>query len=184
MTDTASSNDRAIETAQRLMAMRRAKAVDRTEIPLDRLLARHDKAALGVRLEWERMGERPVSDALEQRAAELGVEFEHLGLTLGSILHGVDLREPTPELFAFVRAALLERKVVFFRDQHLDEAQQVAFGSGFGELDAFPFGRPGSDPYILQIVHGPGSPGFENGWHTDVTWMEEPSLGSIAQLVE
>ena len=24
-------------------------------------------------------------------------------------------------------------------------------------------------------------PGTENGWHTDVTWMEKPSLGSVAQ---
>ena len=23
----------------------------------------------------------------------------------------------------------------------------------------------------------------ENGWHTDVTWMEAPSLGSIAQAL-
>jgi alpha-ketoglutarate-dependent taurine dioxygenase len=26
--------------------------------------------------------------------------------------------------------------------------------------------------------------GRENGWHADVTWMEQPSLGSIAQLIE
>ena len=58
------------------------------------------------------------------------------------------------------------------------------FARGFGELDAFPFGRAGDNPYILEILHGKNYPGMENGWHTDVTWMEEPSLGSIAQCIE
>ncbi len=184
MTDTTSYNARAIDTAQRLMAMRRATARDRSGVPLDDLLPARDKAALGVQREYERMGGQPVSDRLAAAAERLGASLEHLGLTLGTVIHGVDLAAPTDDLVAFVRAALLERKVVFFRDQHLSEAEQVAFGRRFGELDAFPFGRPGDDPFILEIAHGPGSPGYENGWHTDVTWMEEPSLGSIAQLVE
>jgi taurine dioxygenase len=121
---------------------------------------------------------------LEQRAADHGIEFEHLGLTLGTVLHNVDLTvTPTSELTQLIRDTLLERKVIFFRDQHLDEDQQTAFGRQFGGLDAFPFGTPGDNPFILKIVHGPGSPGTENGWHTDVTWMEQPSLGSIAQCV-
>ena len=52
---------------------------------------------------------------------------------------------------------------------------------GYGELDAFPFGKPGNNPFILEIVHNEMHPGTENGWHTDVTWMEKPSLGSVAQ---
>ena len=101
------------------------------------------------------------------------------------MVHGVDLKGSLDaETIAFLRAVLLERKVIFFRDQHLDAEQQVAFGRAFGELDAFPFGRLGSDPFILEIVHGERSPGAENAWHTDVTWMERPSLGSIAQCVE
>lgn len=178
-------NDVAIATAARLHELRRdnARKTKRSEMPLERLLAPHDKTALGVAREWEAMGERHVSPELEARADALGASFEHLAVTLGTVIHGVDLSEPTDELIGFVRAALLERKVIFFRDQHLTEDQQVAFGQGFGDLDAFPFGPPGENPYILQISHGRGSPGYENGWHTDVTWMERPSLGSIAQLI-
>ena len=182
MTDT--YNDHAMEVAQRLMTARRERATDRSQTPLDQLLPRFDKAALGVAREWEQMGERPVSDELAARVAAHGARFEHLGLTLGTVIHGVDLHDPSDEVIDLVRATLLERKVVFFRDQHLDEHEQVALGRRFGELDAFPFGKPGEDPYILEIGHGPGSPGYENGWHTDVTWMEQPSLGSIAQLIE
>ena len=105
--------------------------------------------------------------------------------SIGAEIGGIDLSaEQDDETIAEIRAALLVHKVIFFRDQHLDEAQQVAFGRCFGALDAFPFGQPGKDPFILEIVHGKRSPGTENGWHTDVTWMEEPSLGSIAQCVE
>lgn len=100
------------------------------------------------------------------------------------MLHNVDLTAHlSPELTQLIRDTLLERKVIFFRNQHLGEDQQTTFGRQFGSLDAFPFGAPGDNPFILKIVHGPGSPGTENGWHTDVTWMERPPLGSIAQCV-
>ena len=152
--------------------------------PLEEMLPAFDRTALGVAREYEVMGGRPVTVELEASAAAHGVTFEHLGLTLGSVLHGIDLRTtPGPELVAVIRAALLERKVIFFRDQHLSQQQQTAFGRCFGDLDAFPFGKPGDDPFILEIIHGDRSPGTENGWHTDVTWMERPSLGSIAQII-
>jgi taurine dioxygenase len=179
-------NVAAIALAERLHAERRAAASGRppAEDPSD-LFPDRNRVPFGVAREFERMGERPVSEDLEARAAELGVTFEHSGLTLGTVLHGIDLTTPLDAAHAaLVRATLLERKVIFFRDQHLDEAQQVAFARAFGALDAFPFGKPGRDPYILEIVHDRARPGTENGWHTDVTWMEQPSLGSVAQCVE
>ena len=182
MTDT--YNQQAMDVAQQLMGARRARATDRSDVPLEHLLKKTDRAALGVALEWERMGSQSVSGQLQARADAIGATFEHLGLTLGTVVHDVDLRDPSDEVVGLVHSTLLERKVVFFRDQHLTEDEQVALGRRFGGLDAFPFGKPGDDPYILEIGHGPGSPGYENGWHTDVTWMEQPSLGSIAQLIE
>ena len=155
-----------------------------TEIPRERLFPDFNRAGLGVALEYERMGDGPVSEELRSRADAFGFEFEHLALTLGTVIHGIDLRSDSPELTAFVRATLLERKVIFFRGQHLSEDEHVGFGRRFGNLDAFPFGPPGKNPFILEIKHGRNSPGAENGWHTDVTWMERPSLGSIARCVE
>ncbi len=182
-------NEIAIATAARLHDLRTAAAAarkksDRPARTLDQMLPSFDKTALGVAAEWEQMGERLVSAELEAQAQALGARFEHLGVTLGTVIHDVDLTNRTDDLIAFIRATLLERKVIFFRDQNLSEDDQVAFGRCFGGLDAFPFGMPGENPYILEIHHGPRSPGFENGWHTDVTWMERPSLGSIAQLIE
>jgi taurine dioxygenase len=157
-------------------------AVDRS---VEQLFPAQNRAGLGVALEYERMGNTPVSAELQARAEAFGIEFEHLGITIGTVVHNINLKEaPSSELTRFVRDTLLERKVIFFRDQNLSEDEQVAFSRQFGELDAFPFGKSGVNPHILEIRHGEDSPGTENGWHTDVTWMERPSLGSIAQCVE
>ena len=129
------------------------------------------------------MGNQPVADRLAARALAIGLEFEHVGVTLGTVIHNVSLKnELSGELTEVIRETLMERKVIFFREQHLDEDEQVQFARRFGELDAFPFGKPGQNPFILDIVHDEKSPGVENGFHTDVTWMENPSLGSVAQL--
>lgn len=177
----------AIETAVAIHE-HRVVAIDqkrKAEPSVDSLFPAFNRIPLGVALEYRRMGEQAVSDELAAKAVELGFDFEHLGLTIGTVIHGVDLHPPvTDEVVQFIRAALCERKVVFFRDQHLDEDEQVDFGRRFGALDAFPFGPPGKNPFILEIKHGRLSPGTENGWHTDVTWMEQPSLGSIAQLID
>jgi taurine dioxygenase len=151
----------------------------------DQLFPDRNRAGLAVAMEYERMGNRPVSESLQQRAAAFGIEFEHLGVTLGTVLHNLNLKQAaSAELIQVIRDTLLERKVIFFRDQNLTEDEQVSFSRRFGGLDAFPFGKPGANPFILEIIHGEQSPGTENGWHTDVTWMEQPSLGSIAQCVE
>jgi taurine dioxygenase len=183
----ATYNDVAIRYAKKLHearteARRRANVAQRSP---EQLFPRSNRPGLGVALEYERMGNRPVSNELLERAGEHGIEFEHLGITLGTVVHNVSLKEPlSASLVQLIRDTLLERKVIFFRDQHLTEEEQVAFGRCFGELDAFPFGKPGEDPFILEIVHDENSPGTENGFHTDVTWMERPSLGSVAQCVE
>ena len=184
-TELSEYNRVAIENAAKLHEFRQStRQSDRADLPIEQLVPAFNPTAVGAYREFEQMGNRPVSAGLERRAVDQGVEFEHLGLTIGTVLHGVDLTNtPSPELTQLIRDTLLERKVIFFRDQHLNEDQQTAFGRQFGGLDAFPFGKPGENPFILEIVHGPGSPGTENGWHTDVTWMERPSLGSIAQCV-
>lgn len=182
----AAYNRIAVTLGERIHQRRQQQLSPIANQPIDpeKLFMPLNRVGLGIAQEYARMGNRPVTTELEQRAVGFGVEFEHLGITLGTIIHRLDLKQAlTLDLVQFIRDTLLERKVIFFRDQHLSQDQQVAFGRRFGELDAFPFGKPGDNPYILELVHGKTSPGTENGWHTDVTWMEKPSLGSIAQCV-
>jgi alpha-ketoglutarate-dependent sulfate ester dioxygenase len=108
---------------------------------------------------------------------------------IGAEIHGVDLARELPiEEVAAIRAALLEWKVVFFRDQHIGPVQQVAFARRFGDLtaahplrdaiDGFPEIMP-VDRQIDEQEYGKVSRREFSGWHTDVTAVVNPPWGSI-----
>jgi len=109
---------------------------------------------------------------------------------IGAEVHGIDLSGPLDDTSRDeIRRALLEWKVLFFRDQHLTSAQQVAFARRFGDLEHHPFLRTGDAAEVVRFEKGedldkPGSVGTENGWHSDVTWRAEPAMGSILRAVE
>jgi taurine dioxygenase len=104
---------------------------------------------------------------------------------IGAEISEVDLKTCTSEQAAEIRAALLEHQVLFFRDQQLSREEHIDFSRRFGDLEIHP-ATPKSQPYpeVLHIEHGPESRGSENMWHSDVTWREKPSLGSILRAVE
>ncbi|WP_083915168.1 TauD/TfdA dioxygenase family protein [Ilumatobacter nonamiensis] len=106
--------------------------------------------------------------------------------TIGAEIGGVDLAEDlSDQTIADIRQALLDWKVLFFRDQDITTEQHLAFGRRFGELEVHPFAPPHPEyAEVLRITHGEGAPGLENGWHSDVTWRVEPSLGSILRMLE
>ncbi len=106
---------------------------------------------------------------------------------LGAEITGVDLAEDLSDTtVAEIRAAFNEHHVLFFRGQHLTPVQQIAFGRRFGELETHPFVE-GNEMYpeILDVVTDPEDvANFGGGWHTDVTFLPEPDLGSILYAVE
>ena len=104
---------------------------------------------------------------------------------IGAEIGNVDLGQVTDQEIIDIRAALLKHKVVFFREQTLSQAQHIGLAMGFGELEIHP-ATPSSqsNPEVLHIAHGPESKGQENFWHSDVTWREKPSLGSILKAVK
>lgn len=124
-----------------------------------------------------------------QAAAELQAlpfDIEPQTPTIGATISGLDLREPLQEdIIAGLRAALVQWKVIFFRDQHLTEEEHIRFASHFGDLEIHPL-TPADQPRpeVLRIVHDKDNKGTENFWHSDVTWRPEPSLGSILRAVE
>lgn len=106
--------------------------------------------------------------------------------TIGAEVEGVDLSRPLKAAtVSALRQALLDWKVLFFRDQDITTDQHLAFARNFGELEVHPFApqKPGY-PEVLAITHDEKSRGKENTWHSDVTWRLEPSLGSILRSLE
>jgi taurine dioxygenase len=113
------------------------------------------------------------------RFARIGVR--QIGATLGAEISRVDLREPLDDAtFAEIERALLAFKVLFFRDQDLTPAQHADFGRRFGELEIHPFlPTPEGRPEVVLLAKNAEIGGYENAWHSDVTWRVAPSLGSI-----
>ncbi|MGW0335670.1 TauD/TfdA dioxygenase family protein [Streptomyces sp. NPDC003011] len=103
--------------------------------------------------------------------ATASLTVDRVGGRIGAVISGVrlggDLDEAT---VASIRAAVLEHKVVFFRDQHhLDAAGHEAFGRLLGELVAHPTVPSVDGRYALGIDNDHG--GRANQWHTDVTFV-------------
>src|SRR5690348_1297712 len=68
------------------------------------------------------------------------LEVRRIGGRIGAEIHGVRLASDLPKAtIKAIRQALLKHKVIFFRGQnHLDEAEQEAFGRLFGDLVPHP----------------------------------------------
>ena len=109
------------------------------------------------------------------------LDIKPLTPAIGAEIHGIDLASSDmPQRIPEIRAALLKHGVIFFRDQDLTQERHIAFAREFGEMEVHPATpKDQPNPEVLRIAHGPNSRGQENYWHSDVTWREEPSLGSI-----
>jgi len=105
--------------------------------------------------------------------------------TIGAEVVGVDLTDLDDATFADIHRALLEWKVLFFRNCGLDPEAHAALGRRWGELEFHPFLTNRVDqPVTVRFEKNDAVAGFENIWHSDVSWRALPSLGSLLRAVE
>lgn len=109
--------------------------------------------------------------------------------TIGAEIAGIRLSGELPEETLFeLRRALLEWKVLFFREQRIERAEQRAFAARWGELERHPFFKytqPGqTDVDVATLAKDASVGAVENLWHNDVTWHEFPSFASVLRAVE
>src|ERR1700731_153748 len=128
------------------------------------------------------------------RENAMGFDIRPLSPVLGAEVLGLDLSEPLPEAeFARVRAAFEEHSVLVLRDQQrLAPREHIAFSRRFGPLEIHVQERflLRGHPEILIVSNV-----FENGqpiglvdaghyWHSDLSYMPQPSLGSMLHAKE
>lgn len=108
-----------------------------------------------------------------------------VGATIGAVISGIDLAGGlTDQVVAELRRALLDYKVIFFRDQPLTAAQHVGFARRFGELEVHPFIPANAEqPELVRFAKSADVGGYENGWHSDVSWRATPSMGAVLRAV-
>jgi alpha-ketoglutarate-dependent taurine dioxygenase len=129
-----------------------------------------------------------------ERPAPSSIEVSPLSIHLGAEIRGVDLSKPLPpEQVRDIRTALLEWRVVFFRDQPMTHRQHVDFSRQFGEVTPghVVYGSDGEFPEIYPITKHRTANHFQDqvllrpwsGWHTDLTGAINPPMASILRGV-
>lgn len=117
------------------------------------------------------------------------IRAERLTAHIGAELTDVDLAEVASDddLFAELRALLVEHKVLFVRDQPISRADHVRLARRFGELEDHPvLGSDPDNPGLVRIYKDLDSDreAYENAFHCDATWRANPPFGSVLRCVE
>lgn len=114
----------------------------------------------------------------------MGIAVRPITGTLGAEVSGIDLADVDAETLEQLRKAWLDHKVLVLRDQHVTVEDHIAFGRRFGELEIHPFVPDREDhPEIVKLVSTRERRYVADVWHSDVTWRQEPSMGSILRGV-
>jgi len=123
----------------------------------------------------------------------LGIYVRPMSGCVGAEIYGVDLSRPlNQEAIGVIRAALLQWKVVFFRDQSIDDTQHLALGRQFGDVISDPVGLASHQEFPEIFVldnHGktegsldlPGT--TETRWHIDGAFLPTPPMGAILRAL-
>jgi taurine dioxygenase len=120
----------------------------------------------------------------EQEVAMFGVS--PVTATIGAEVTDIDLAEDLDgSTVSKLREALVEHKVLFFRDQNrLTPATHSAFGRRFGDLEIHPF-RASVDGFPeVTVLEGQGVVKGRESWHSDTSFREKPSMSSVLRAIE
>ncbi|MBI4205930.1 MAG: TauD/TfdA family dioxygenase [Betaproteobacteria bacterium] len=111
----------------------------------------------------------------------------------GAEIDDLDLARDLDDVtFAQIEQVFNERSVVLFRNQRITHARHVEFSRRFGELEIHvlrEYVRPEHpEIYVLSNIIENGRPvGIKdagNYWHTDLSYTQAPSRGSIMCAIE
>ena len=112
---------------------------------------------------------------------------------LGAEISGVDIaRDLDGEAFAAVLDAFHRYRVLAFREQYLNPADQVGFAARFGPLEVHDnrrYNLPDHEHVMvlsndLRDGEPIGVPDAGDSWHTDLSFKETPSLCTLLQAVK
>jgi alpha-ketoglutarate-dependent taurine dioxygenase len=147
-----------------------------------------------------------MSLTLDRPALTSSLRFHPATALIGADVTGIDLRdELDPATVAHLREGLLKYKVLFFRDQAIDDLQQIRFTRYFGPvtpahpitngLEELPeikvnklFGGIQEYASFRLDVDNPLRPLSRSrkgrGWHIDITFVANPAAITILRGLE
>ncbi|MBS38126.1 MAG: taurine dioxygenase [Thiotrichales bacterium] len=138
-----------------------------------------------------RKSKKPASKP--SRATKSDISISKASQALGALVTDIDLsKDFSDSEIATLRDAFNTHGLLLFRDQDISPEAHVAFSKRFGELehhvlnDALLEGLP--EIYILSNLKKNGKrvgrAGAGHYWHSDLSYMAHPSLGSLLRSIE
>jgi taurine dioxygenase len=132
-------------------------------------------------------------DTAARTAPASTIEIRRFDAPVGAEVIGLDLHRPLPDAdFARIHRAHLDHHVLVFRDQRITPQQQIDFSRRFGPLQIHVLHQflLAGHPEILVVSNivdngkpiGLGDAGHY--WHSDLSYKEKPSLGSLLHAQE
>ena len=116
--------------------------------------------------------------------------------SIGAVIHDLDVRNLTDGDIDAIRQVWLAHKVIFFPGADLTTAEHVSFARRFGEISEGHPVIPGvkDNPEVFEIDYSKERSLYASygdvatrtqglDWHTDVTFVERPPMGSILRAV-
>ena len=121
-------------------------------------------------------------------AAYRHIEAVPLAAAMGAEIRRVNLAELSDAAFAEIEHALFRHKMIFFREQRIDDGQHKQFSRRFGPFaeDAYTVGvrgHPEVQP-VIKEADDRSAMVFGSGWHTDSPFLAEPPAISTLRAVE
>ncbi len=115
-------------------------------------------------------------------ALQTSIDLRPISPNIGAEISGIDLSKPLGEdAVREIRAALCRHLVLFFHEQDLSPEEQADFASQFGEVTPAHPVLPSIEGHS-KVLAIDGSVDRASWWHTDVTFLSTPPLGSILHM--
>lgn len=120
------------------------------------------------------------------------MDYQHITVkplagAIGAEIFGADLSQPVPPAtLDEIRRAFLENLIIVFRDQDLTPDSQKAFARNFGSahINSF-FPTVEGHPDVQLVAKNPeDTRNVGDRWHTDVSYVGKPPLGSMLYALE
>ncbi|HEY9605443.1 MAG TPA: TauD/TfdA family dioxygenase [Allocoleopsis sp.] len=127
----------------------------------------------------------------------MSLSIRRVSPALGAEICDIDLAQPLSKAtINAIEEAWYEHLILVFRNQHISDAELIAFSKNFGELDSPPIGTSHrywveGFPEVLVVSNV-----IENGvpignlgagevdWHSDMSYEEVPPIGSLLYALE
>jgi len=119
--------------------------------------------------------------------------FTPLKATIGARVGGIDLSRPMSDaVFNHIREAMVEYSLLLLNGQTLTPEQHIAFSRRFGELEDHVLSNfclpQHSEIFVVSNIMEKGrhigAHGGSKFFHSDLSYLAEPSLGSVFYCLE